>query len=228
MWSLLSENDLAQSDGCSFLYAMAESGFDTACKECLDFMTSLPVKLNRFHLLCCCPGGTSEGDFLEGPVKDAVKMLEPLVQEKVVVHVCASRTEFAGKLNAHGLAYDSLPKAFGGKWWLEDFLQWQELRILHEWDVPMKPGARSVAVRYFALSSATRPTSSLTADERAERKQRMNLIRARRKRHRTRIETVVLEERCVELRVEQTKLLREGDELQKLIQHAAKTVVNGI
>jgi hypothetical protein len=224
----VSENELSQTEGYSVLYMKTELALDQAFQICWEVvMEAHPVRLKRFHLLGCCPNGTRESDFCQGKTgRDMAKVLDhSSLEEAVLVHVCESPAGFAEKLYGHGMPDDMLPKPIGGKWGLEDFEQWQELRIRYEWDLPMPASARAVAESYsIPKSVALPPPSSLEARDKAERQRRLNVIHAKRNRNRNRIQVLALREQVDALGEEKKKLLREECELEKLLQRARAAV----
>jgi hypothetical protein len=228
LWSVASQNDFSQKDGCSVIYTtMPERAFLRAFAKCFKLaMEAHPVKLKRLHLLFCSPEGVGYSDAQQGSVADLVELLDGSVQEKVLVHACGSRAEFAGKLIGSGMSREGLPMAFGGTWGWEDFVQWQEACVRNEWILPIRSSLREVAERYLTAISTARPASILSADEKKERTRRLNVIRSRSIRERKRVQVNVLREQCSELEEDRKKLLREGRKLGELFQKA-EAIVNG-
>jgi hypothetical protein len=223
MWSVVAENECSRSEGFSIIYTMTEPSFDRACKECLDrVVNSIPVKLKGFHLLGCRPEVSSEADYRNGPIQATIKQLDPSIQSKVVVHICESRGGFAQKLGAYGMSRDGLPKALGGNWGFQEFVQWQELRIRREWDLPIGTGMRDAAESYHIPVSKV--SNSLDEEEKNERKRRMNVIHSRRKRERERVQVEGLHEQCLQLKEKRIKLVREGRRLEGLLEDAEAVV----
>jgi hypothetical protein len=224
LWSMVLLNDLSLTNGYCLLFTMPDPPLEQALIDSLGVITLMwPARLKCFHLLCCCRSGTNDLSRCKTVAKDITNLLGPSGEGKVKVHVCESRSRFASKLSDHGLSKDGLPKAFGGGWGLEEFLQWQELRIRNEWSLPISAALGEVAESYCIPVPASQKVPIL-ADEKAERSRRLTVLYSRRMRYRTQIRMQALEDQCSELRSERTRLLREGHELEELVQRATTIV----
>lgn len=128
-------------------------------------------------------------------------------------------------LAPYGFRKANLPKAIGGEFGFDCFVQWQDLRTRYEWYLPaIVTNTNNVANDAFDFSSAT-PLSQLTVTERTERKRRLNVVHSRRKRERERIE--ILNEQCDEHRERKKVLEEENAKLFNLLAQAMSFVPSG-
>lgn len=224
-WSVISENCLSQTSGYCLLYSVTEPSFDRANKECLEqVLKAIPVKLKRIHIVGIPSkevGGVDS--YIDGPVKETREMLLSVFENKCVVNVENSRHSLLTSLERCGFARSGLPRSLGGLWGLEEFVQWQELRVRHEWELTIGAGSRETAEQY-SIPANRSPAADTTEEEKTERKRRMNVIHSRRKRERERIEVEVLNDRVEEERELGERLREEGERLQALVNQAHQTV----
>lgn len=223
MWCVIAESELSQTAGYSVLYMVTEPSFDRANKECLDIVVqAVPARLRYFHVLGVPPEDSNAEAFRAGPIKETLKLLNDSIQARVVTHIGASRGDLGRRLESYGLRRRGLPVSLGGKWGFQEFVQWSELRVRHEWGLSIGAGTRSTAEQFNIPVSKT--TTELSEEDKNERKRRMNVIHSRRKRERERIEVEVLNEQCLELKEDRSKLRREGRRLTELVEQAQATI----
>lgn len=144
-------------------------------------------------------------------------------EDKFVFHNCVSCTDFARTLVQHMLVLDGLPCAIGGRLGANTVVEWQELRIRHEWDLPIPYTAWKTAELY-GIPWTNASFSSLTTAAKAERQRRLDVVHSRRKRSRSKVALKGLRERCNTLTRERQQLMEEGRKLEELIQQAKGTV----
>lgn len=222
MYSIAAETKLSQTSGIVLLYVMTEPSFDRANKECLDtVLSAIPACIRDVHLLRY-PSDSSEQGFSIKMDPAMLHQFRQIAKNQVIPHVTSSRATISKRLEPYGLIGDELPKAIGGKFGYDRFVQWQELRTRYEWDLPAGVSNKQAA-DLFDFSKVT-PLSKLTEAERLERKRRLNVVHSRRKRERERIEIEVLNEQCDEQQERKKSLHREYHRLKTLV-HRANALV---
>lgn len=222
MYSIAAETKLSQTSGIVLLYVMTEPSFDRANKECLDtVLSAIPACIRDVHLLRY-PSDSSEQGFSIKMDPAMLHQFRQIAKNQVIPHVTSSRATISKRLEPYGLIGDELPKAIGGKFGYDRFVQWQELRTRYEWDLPAGVSNKQAA-DMFDFSRVT-PLSKLSEAERLERKRRLNVVHSRRKRERERIEIEVLNEQCDEQQERKKSLHREYHRLKTLV-HRANALV---
>jgi len=225
MYSIAAETKISQTSGIVLLYVMTEPSFDRANKECLDtVLSAIPACIRDVHLLRY-PSDSSEQGFSIKMDPAMLHQFRQIAKNQVIPHVTSSRATISKRLEPYGLVGDELPKAIGGKFGYDRFVQWQELRTRYEWDLPAGVSNKQAA-DLFDFSKVT-PLSKLTEAERLERKRRLNVVHSRRKRERERIEIEVLNEQCDEQQERKKSLHREYHRLKTLV-HRANALVQTV
>ncbi|GKY94349.1 hypothetical protein MPSEU_000400800 [Mayamaea pseudoterrestris] len=219
MFSIAAENVKSQTDGIVLLYVLTEASFDRANKECLQLVVdSLPLSIFDVHLL-------QHNDSKENASsahtidQNLLSYLNDVSSNRVYHHSAPTKGGLAQCLSQHGLSPAGLPKTIGGKYGFDNFVQWQELRTRYEWELPAGISNTEEETSFFNFSRVKRLTD-LSAEEKNERKRKLNVIHSRRKRERERIEVEVLEERSIELAEEKSVLAFEEKRLRDLLREA--------
>lgn len=227
VWSIVSESEKAQTEGCVVLAVLQKPTLDKVVRECRELvMETLPLKVHRLHLVYP-PLDSHKHSFLQSLAPLCLKLFGHLLEGVATVHVADTADELVAKLGQHGLSRRGIPQDLGGDWEYELFHQWCELRMCYEWELPVV-GARRRAdddeelihvPSYRALAR-----SELDEDEQVERKRRLNVLHSRRKRERSRVEQEVLVGQVTKLRTEHARLVREEEHLLELVNQARAMV----
>jgi hypothetical protein len=197
IWSVVSENERTQQDGCKCLMILREACQDSAVKECFILVRRvLPVRFECINMVNC-PTESKEQVFSSSFVPIMKKLMGRFAQQATVTF-CKTKQELAQKLiSEHEFSTEGLPKNVGGLWNYEQFSTWQEIRLRYEWELP--------AVRISGLTFPHVPDyevkarSELTTKEQDERKRRLNVINSRRKRGRVRFQASELKDQVADL-----------------------------
>jgi len=126
-------------------------------------------------------------------------------------------------LESYGFSAYALPKAIGGFWGCREIFKWQELRTRYEWDLPPANGATKMMMRMFDFSHIAK-YEHLTEEEQIERRRRMNVVHARRRREQSRLETEAMHESYLSLQEINDNLQKENKRLEDLMEQA-KTMI---
>jgi len=222
MFSIICECKKTQEEGCVIISVLQRPSLDRTVREAATrLLQSLPIKVYRMHIIH--PPRVERETFLGSLVPLCLKLFGKYLEHRASVHVADSREELFEKLAKHGLTEDSLPEDVGGSWKYSAFLQWLELRMCAEWELPVV-GARNEQNFPCIPSYHAKPRSDLTEEEKVERKRRLNVLHSRRKRERSRVEKEVLQEQATELQDENDRLLKEKEELENLLRRAEGVV----
>lgn len=220
MYSIAAECQKSQLEGFVLIYVMTEPSFDRANKECLDLVLSaIPACIRDIHLLRF-PAESSETRFLDKMDPAMLHQFRQIAKNQVVPHLGESRMSLGRRLEPYGFERQNLPKSIGGGFGIDRFIQWQDLRIRYEWDLPAGASLKEEVAVFEYDFSRVKLHSDMTEDEKHERKRKLNVIHSRRKRERERIEAEVLHEQCQEQKEQKKELQREHERLKKLIAEA--------
>jgi hypothetical protein len=127
-------------------------------------------------------------------------------------------------LDQHGLKTSNLPASMGGRFSRAHFLQWLELRVRLEWDIPA--GSRNKETLDMFDFSHVRPVQELEGDELRERRRRMNILHTRRKRDREQAEDDLARDRSAALRAENDRLRDDNSRLERLLRSARQLLAS--
>ena len=218
MFSILAENEESQTNGAVLLWKLQEGMLfpDTMASYLERLVDCLPVRLKAVHVLCPEGDGAVDKEQLESQLQFA---------DDVYVHAVLenNKEELVSKLEYHGIDRLNLPKQIGGKWAIDKFYQWQELRTRFEWKLPLGLSGRSDSAEAFRFP-AVKSYRALSEEDKIERKRRLDVIHSRRKRDRVKVEIEVLNEHTAELREEQSRLMTERQRLESLLRSAFSTI----
>jgi len=181
-----------------------------------DILTVLPSHLVAVHAVCD-PKRTLTA------VTRVQTSFGVSKEDRLVLHTVSSFGESAKMLRSYGFDKESLPISLGGGWGIQRFVEWCELRVRFEWDLPPATNHKKIE-QIFDFSNAKLP-SELSEKERNERSRRMNVLHSRRKRERERIEIEVLQEQVCSLQTEQARLQKESKRLEKHLTLAQSQVM---
>lgn len=222
MWSIVAENEESQKSGCVILAVLQKPVLDRVVREASAMVQeALPLRVYRVHVVNP-PLKSEERTFLESLVPLCLKLFGTVVQNRAKVHVASTHKELLHKLTAEGLKEEGIPEDLGGQWKYEFFAHWQELRMCYEWELPVV-GARNTDFHCIPHYHP-KARSELTAEEKVERKRRLNVLHSRRKRSRSKVEKEVLSGQVAELQQEHAGLKEESDRLQELLKQAENMV----
>ncbi len=199
MMSLLTENEKSQTDGTILLHRVHPPDFALIDLVFLETLVeALPLTLSRIHLV----------SYDNIPVDSLLSRVRCC--SEVYIHSGTGKEALCSELELFGMEKAGLPKVVNGGWGYEKFVQWQELRTRIEWKIPAGLSGRDSTD--MASFPAMKPYTIV--EEAKERQRRLNLIRFRRRQNRDRVDIAMLEENCIELEKEQTKLLEENQDLE--------------
>ena len=205
MFSLLAQNEKAQSDGAVLLYKTEAKPFSRVNLRWLEKLTyALPLVFKATHLISSKDLSIEEQSRLN-------------IAKEAFTHVGDSHSLYA-RLKAFGVKHSGIPMSLGGEWGYERFLQWQELRMRMEFKIPLGFSGRDKNEAYSF--PAIRPHTLLPATEKAERNRRLNIIHCKRKRDRERLSMEIMKEQRGNLQRKQKVLRLENKRLEDLIQQA--------
>jgi len=210
MMSLLTENEKSQTDGAILLHRVHPPDFALIDLVFLESLVkALPLNLSRIHLI----------SYDTIPVDSVLSRIRCC--SEVYVHSGSGKEALCSELELFGMRKEGLPKLVNGDWGYEKFVQWQELHNRIEWRIPAGLSGRDSTD--MASFPAMKPYTIV--EETKERQRRLNLIRFRRRQNRDRVDIAMLEENCLELENERTKLLKENRDLETRYAEAS-TIVN--
>jgi hypothetical protein len=219
--SVACENDMTQKEGCVILNVFNAPILDQTVPQIVQFIFgAFPFKVHLNHI-CHCPNdekkSSLESYFVNTLVPLVLKMIGKFVGRQTIVHVGDSAGELRQKLEAYGLAKESLPECMGGTWSYSQFAQWQDVRIRYEWDLPAGSGSKDSGVTYEYY---VEQYCNLSEQEKVERRRKMNILNSRRKRERRKIEGTVLHEQVEELQELNGNLAAHNRHLEELLEQA--------
>ena len=216
MFSLLTENPMAQEAGAVLLYKMDSPPFDTIDGTYLkDIARSLPLRFKAVHVV--------SQDFMQIDSSSPINF-----GRQLYVHVSPSMDALRAKLLPFGMKDENLPGTLKGGFTFAKFVQWQEFRTRMEWRIPIGLQGKDKQGDGDSLDPFSLPTikpySLLPSSLQVERRRRLTVIHSRRKRDRQLVEADTMKEQCSELREEHCRLRAESEKLESLVE-AAKAVV---
>ena len=214
MFSILAENEESQKDGAVLIWMLRQGyPFQDIDVHFLERLSEcLPVHFKAVHLL------SQDNGLLREDLSPRIRF-----GDDVYHHIAVTKAELASMLQRHGLKLSNLPKTLGGQWGVGQFCEWMELRTRFEWKLPLGLSGRSEVAEAFRFPNIT-PYGSLSAEEKAVRTRRMNVIHSRRKRDRIKVESEVLQEHVDDLRGEKRRLVMENRRLESLMAATQKVL----
>ena len=222
-FQVASENPISRSKGVvvivtGLLHVVKEQ----TRVEFQQILHAMPLKVSSLH---CVHIYSMDDDKMDIALDNALSVVRQkfgtVGDQKALLHVGHSKDDLYENLRPYGIRREILPKGLGGSFGYDRFVQWQETRTRFEWGLPA--GANDHETVYDF--SSVKPLSQLIADEKKERKRRMNVVHSRRKRERERIEIQVLREQCSDLNDDKNVLLRDNERLEGLLR-SAKTMIS--
>ena len=208
MFSLLTENANAQSDGCVALLRLtdpqASSYVDIGLVESLAH--ALPLRMKAIHLL-------TNGDAFPDTIKEKVSFAQ-----SVHVHRADNGLQLGALLEPFGLKKSGLPKSLHGCWGQEKFHQWLEIRTRMEFQIQ-----QVIGVDVFSFP-AIRMYTLLPKEEKEKYHRRMNVIHCRRKRDRAKLLVRTLEEDSLQLKETRALVEQENRRLSGLVASAKRFI----
>lgn len=216
------ESETTQRQGLVLLLPMESKNKATHGKASFASIVSvMPAPVAVIHAFCAF---TSENK--EAVIRKRLTNLSESSfgrpENQLYIHLVPSMSMVADKLANYGLRKQNLPKVIGGQWGIERFVEWMELRVRYEWDLPAPVSYKSED-KIFDFSNVKNP-ATLTEEERVERSRRLNVLHSRRKRERERIEVEVLKEQCDELRRRNEFVSNDNTRLEFMLSSAMREV----
>lgn len=219
MLSIASEFVGDSSNGIILLLPIESAGDFEFCNLCLaELMSIMPIQVAALHVVCCPSEKSSPTPQI--PTSDGESLVIPALE--IVAHQLLERGQAACRLESFGLGSEVLPVSLGGNWGVQQATEWQELRTRFEWDLP--PASNHRMSNLIFDFSRIPTVTSLSAEEKAERARRMDVLHSRRKRERNRIELQVVQEQIDALRKENAEALREAIRLEGLLASARQEI----
>ncbi|KAL7568686.1 hypothetical protein ACA910_021683 [Epithemia clementina (nom. ined.)] len=222
IFQVASENPISQLDGVVVVVTgILQVVKEKANIEFQQIFNALPIKISAIHFVHIYSADDEvTGVSLDGAVSLMRQKFGFAGNEKAMLHVGRSKDELYEQLRPYGIRRDVLPKVIGGSFGFDRFFQWQETRTRYEWGLPSAANDHDTAYDF----SHVRALSQLDADERKERKRRMNVVHSRRKRERERIEIQVLREQCADLKDDRGSLMKKHKRLEQLMAQAQAAI----
>lgn len=213
MGAVLSENKLAQLDGCVVLLYLSKISDANVLDDV--FRCIFGAQPNRVHsyYLISTPSVCDRGLFDDALVPAAKSFLTRYSNPYRVASFFASPKTISSQMGHENLVPDSLPECMGGMWSYERFSDWIDARIRYEWGLPtrreMNHGAAAVPTYTVA------PLSQCSKEARMERTRRLHMLHSRRRRGRKKVEVGVLDEQVDGLRHTNKRLREENQQLEE-------------
>ena len=222
--SIACENDMTQKDGVVIMNMFSEPQLDQTSREMAEIIKdALPCRLHRFHII-----NTPDRSGKKSAVKVFLNTFVPamlnfvgrdaFIGSHAIVHAGKDNEDLVQELSRHGLTKDHLPTWMGGAWEYEGYMQWLDLRLRYEWNLPVTAACQKYVDN--VPNYKAKQFSELTEEEKTERRRRMNVYHSRRKRVRQKIESEVLNDQVLELKHSNEKLVEDNRRLEELIEKA--------
>ncbi|GKY90619.1 hypothetical protein MPSEU_000035400 [Mayamaea pseudoterrestris] len=215
-WTMLSENENSQLDGYQLITAMGKPVLDTVVSDAERLIAeAMPTRTYAMHI-CNVPTVSEKKSFMETMLPVLFRLIGGL-KKRSHVHVGETKEDIVKKLLMYDIPSNIVPKCLGGTWGFEEFSKWQEARLRYEWDLPpaSKDHDNPNIPNYHAKA-----LSEMVDEEKTERKRRMNVLHARRRREREKIEMEVFAEQVAELQDENARLRSQNTRLDGLLSSA--------
>jgi len=130
LYSVVAENTSTQSDGFVLLYVMTEPSFDRTNMECFDdVLSGFPAFIWNIHLLHYPKDAENSQGFTSKIDAGLRSQFDKITRNEVVKHPAGTKASIAQQLLQRGFSLDGLPKQLGGNYGLNNYFQWQELRV---------------------------------------------------------------------------------------------------
>jgi hypothetical protein len=192
---LCTQNNVSRFEGVVLLVPVSHMTSPDQLAQIQEIVQVFPFTWHAIHII-----STS-------PEPHLMKCCAP----KAIGHTVISNKEILKELASHGMLKSGLPESLGGDWCYSQHALWQEQRIRIEWDLPSLCST---------FESNGKLSYNLTEEEKAERKRRYNVLHAKRKRHRDKVEVEVLKKQVEDLQLINLRSTRERDRLENLIEDA--------
>ena len=219
--NIVCENDMTQQDGTVFISIFSKPKLDQHIRKLAELVfNAFPFKLHRHHIVNHIDRSGIK-TYTENFVPLMLRLIGHFTEDGPIVHIGNSEKDLADKLEEHELVRENLPRCIGGSWEYTELVEWQDLRMRFEWDLPA--GAAHKDSCYDFIFTA-KQHCDLTEEEKVERKRRLNVLHSRRKRERRKIEAEVISEQAEQLKEANKKLSEENRQFEEVLEAALAKV----
>lgn len=221
-------HDQAAVQGVTILRHVTELTWDSSKNNIVNNMVqqAMPLKIKAFRLLAI-PSSKARRMF-ETTAMPAIQQLQAAVWGKrSKVHIGSNKTDLMNQLRSKGFSKSGVPFECGGTWTFQGTSTASAALVSKE-TVATSAAAALILTSKASAKTLTSPLDRLAEaasrqardKERLNRKRKNDIVYARKKREREKVEVQALQRQCVELQKKNVSAKKEQSRLETMLEEA--------